>query len=99
MNELPNLEDFQARLADVFLVELADQSFYPLTLIEAQPLQPSGARRGRSDPFELKFHGPGPGYLPQLTHALVNDTMGLVPIFLVPLGPHEDGFLYQAVFN
>lgn len=99
MTELPTLEDFQARLADRFVVELADHSLYPLTLIAANPLPFSGSHRGRANPFELKFRGPGPGYLPQYTHALMNDTMGTVPVFLVPIGQEQDGYLYQAVFN
>jgi hypothetical protein len=99
MNELPNFEDFHARLSDVFLVELADSSPYPLTLIEASALPPTGARSGRSHPFQIKFRGPGPGYLPQQTHALQNETLGLLEIFLVPLGQRDGEFLYQAVFN
>jgi hypothetical protein len=99
MTDLPSLAEFQARLNEQFMVPLADHSFYPLTLIEVTALPHKSAPAIRSDPFEMKFRGPGPGYLPQQIHQLHNEALGLCPVFLVPIGRDGDGFLYQAIFN
>jgi len=98
MDELPELKDFEACLNNQFQVRLHDQSFYPLVLIEATPLSHTAISK-RSVPFQLKFRGPGPGYLPQQTHPLQHDKLGAFQLFLVPIGQDSDGFLYQAVFN
>jgi hypothetical protein len=73
---------------------------YPVTLISAKPL----GRRATAipmtrPPFDLRFSGPGPGYLPQDLWTVEHPELGLIPVFLVPLGPTEGGFLYQALFN
>ena len=99
MDELPTLPDFEARLNERFDVTLSDRTIYPLTLVEAVALPRQHAPSLRREPFQLKFRGPGPGYLPQQIHALRNETLGLCSLFLVPIGQDGDGFLYQAVFN
>jgi len=98
MDELPELKDFETCLNNRFQVRLHDQSIYPLVLLEAAPLSRTALSR-RSVPFQLKFHGPGPGYLPQQSHPLQHDKLGSFQLFLVPIGQDGDGFLYQAVFN
>lgn len=49
--------------------------------------------------FALLFHGPRAPYLPQGIHKLVNERLGELDIFLVPVGQDSDGFQYEAVFN
>jgi hypothetical protein len=99
MQDLPEMKDFERCLHGIFYVQLIDQSLYPLELIEAAPLPETHAPGLRSIPFQLKFRGPGPGYLPQQIHLLQNDKLGTHPLFLVPVGRINDGFLYQAIFN
>jgi hypothetical protein len=99
MHELPELKDFERCLHGLFHVQLIDQSLYPLELIEATELPRYNAPSLRRVPFQLKFRGPGPGYLPQQIHLLQNDKLGTHPLFLVPIGRSQSGFLYQAVFN
>ena len=99
MDELPELKDFETCLNNQFAVELSDRSIYPLVLVEATPLPRAHAVGQRNVPFQLKFHGPGPGYLPQQIHPLQHDRLGCFQLFLVPVGQDSDGFLYQAVFN
>lgn len=99
MNDLPTMRDFEAHIHEQFVIELANQSLYPLELIQVSPLMPSRTPGVRTDPFQVMFHGPGPGYLPQQIHALHNDTLGDVKLFLVPVGQDQSGYLYQAVFN
>ena len=99
MDQLPDMKQFEACLNGQFDVTLADGSIYSLTLTEVKALAPTRAPGARPDPFELKFHGPGPGYLPQQIHQLSNDVLRPFPLFLVPIGQDANGFVYQAIFN
>jgi hypothetical protein len=99
MQKLPELTDFETCLHECFGVTLIDNAVYPLELIEASALPRSTANAPRALPFQLKFRGPGPGYLPQQIHRLHNDRLGPCELFLVPIGRAGDGFLYQAIFN
>jgi hypothetical protein len=98
--DLPDLEDFAAQLDSHFGVDLTDGTVYPLKLTEASAYARASAPAGfRAKPFQLKFRGPGPGYLPQQIHLLHHPALGSHEIFLVPIGQDADGFLYRAVFN
>ena len=90
---------FAPHLNELFRVRVGDETVYPLTLVEVSPLRPAGHRDLRRDPFELRFHGPGPQHLVQRIHRLENDALGALEIFLVPIGRAGDGFVYQAIFN
>jgi hypothetical protein len=51
-------------------------------------------------PFSLVFDAPGGELLPQQTFAVRHPQLGELDIFLVPLGPREDGAMaYEAVFS
>ena len=45
------------------------------------------------------FRGPGEPVLAQRIYPLDNQTLGRLEIFLVPIGPDDEGMRYQAVFN
>ncbi|MDO8361259.1 MAG: hypothetical protein Q7V88_00035 [Actinomycetota bacterium] len=73
---------------------------YALTLTDVVPHAPSGPQAPRAEPFSLVFLGPAGGYLSQRTYALQHAALGVVELFLVPLGPQADGqHRYEAVFN
>lgn len=93
-----SLDTFLPHLGDTFDVNIGETEPMPIVLIEAAPLRAS-APKIRADAFELKFTGPGPAYLNQMIHHLSHVSLGEMDIFLVPIGTHGDGFLYQAVFN
>jgi hypothetical protein len=51
-------------------------------------------------PFSLVFHAPGGELLPQQTFTVRHAQLGEMAIFLVPLGPQQDGaMVYEAVFS
>ena len=58
---------------------------------------------GRSTPtleqFSLFFRGPQDPILSQGVFQLEHDTMGTFPLFLVPIGPDQEGMRYEAAFN
>lgn len=52
-----------------------------------------------TEQFSLLFRGPLTPVLPQGIQALKHDQLGVLKLFLVPLGPDSHGMRYQAVFN
>lgn len=49
--------------------------------------------------FSLLFRGPADRVLAQRTYELRQDLLGVLHLFLVPVGMQEDGVRYQAVFT
>ena len=58
-----------------------------------------GSPFGREQPFSLLFRGPLRPLLPQQITTLEHDTLGVLEIFIVPVGPDEYGQRYEAIFN
>jgi len=87
--------DFAEPIHTKFSVHLQDRPPLELELYEIQD--------GRSTPtqeqFSLFFYGPNHCNLGQGTFELEHETMGKFPLFLVPIGPNQQGLRYQAVFN
>ena len=77
----------------------------PLTLILAAAKKgPKGTPASvnlREIAFELQFLEQAGWSLPQYSHQLTHPVLGMLEIFLVPIGPNRDGtgFLYQAIFT
>jgi hypothetical protein len=53
----------------------------------------------RTEPFSLLFLGPPQPVLPQRTWDLAHPALGVLAIFLVPIGPVGGRMRYEAVFN
>lgn len=54
----------------------------------------------RFEQFSVLFRGgPKNAYLPQAIYPLEHAKLGRIELFLVPVGPDEQGMRYQAVFN
>lgn len=49
--------------------------------------------------FSIVFRGPRQAYLQQAMYPLEHAKLGRLELFLVPIGPDEQGMCYQAVFN
>jgi hypothetical protein len=88
-------DDFSARRQDKFALS-APVGTLDLVLTEVETL--GGASIGRQ-PFSVRFVGPAKPILPQAIYRLENPTMGVLEIFLVPLGPRDGGMRYEAVFT
>jgi hypothetical protein len=70
-----------------------------LRLVEVRALgrQPYAPR---VEPFALEFAGPAEPALEQRIYSLEHETLGVIEIFLVPIGLDPAGGLrYEAVFN
>jgi len=53
----------------------------------------------RRDPFALLFRGPEGRMLRQGLYSFRHETLGEFAMSIVPVGPGETGWLYEAVFN
>lgn len=93
---------FEAHLGSSFYIH--HDSGLPLTvkLIEATPLTTSGEARSvptKREPCSIIFRGPLEPVLPQQIYRIQHDSLGRMDLFLVPVGPDEEGMRYEAVFN
>ncbi len=70
-----------------------------LRLVEVTPLGERTAPAGGRAPFSLVFRGPRAPLLPQRIYRLEHDAIGTFEIFLVPIGPDQEGMRYEAVFT
>lgn len=96
------LEDFDVatfaeRLGETFRVD-DGAHVVELRLVDASPASSTVATPDRRVPFSLLFVGPVEPLLPQRIYRFDNDTLGSFEIFIVPLGPADDGMRYEAVF-
>lgn len=89
---------FRPCLQQQFRIDL-DEGRYDLELIDVVEVGPEniGDRRRQ---FSLVFRNEREDvYLPQATYLLTHPQMGELTLFLVPLGPHDDGMRYEALFT
>lgn len=87
--------DFEPRRNEFFVLRLGGTDL-SLKLVRVENLG-AGMREGGA--FALRFAGESGPFLRQGTYSLVHAEMGQLEIFLVPLGPGEEGNLYEAVFT
>lgn len=67
-----------------------------LLLVEATP-KDAGPHAPRP-PFSLLFQGPSEPLMPQATYRFEHGSLGVMEIFIVPLGHDEYGTTYEAFF-
>ena len=93
--------DFAAHLHDVFRAQWAGIEPVELELDRVKDLNPATAARpdGRR-PFSIEFLGPlSSQYLPQHIYHLEHAQVGVLEVFLVPLGPEQGRMRYEAIFT
>jgi hypothetical protein len=93
-------EQLAACLNQGFTIEGGDGSRIEVALIDVQARgAPIGQGPAGRQPFSAVFRGPREPILPQRIYALGNATLGEIQLFLVPIGPDDEGIRYEAVFN
>ena len=100
MSDRPEIGAFQERLHQTFRMSLGASNVLDLELVEVRDL----GRRKHNDGselscFALTFRAPTRAAAPQAVYRVEHDTLGVLEIFLVPIGPDEIGMRYEAVFN
>ena len=99
MSELLKSADFQSQLDQVFSIRLDDATTIDLQLVSVKELG-AASGTGTRAPFSLHFLGPvSQQYLQQHTYQIVNETLGTLDIFIVPLGAEAGRMRYEAIFT
>ena len=92
-------EDFAKHLNQRFRLR-SEAGELQLELIEAVAVDTAGKRPdGQRAPFSLLFRGPKDVLLPQMIYDLEHQDMGSLGLFLVPIGPDEDGMRLDRWFK
>jgi hypothetical protein len=86
--------DFSPHLEAVFDMQAAG-GVVPLKLAKVDPVGDSGRAGGA---FSLIFVAPKGPWLPQGIYPVTHPVLGILEIFLVPVGPASGGNGYNAVF-
>jgi hypothetical protein len=92
----PTLDTFAPAVGEAFTVGSDGGPTVELVLAEATA-QEAGPQAPQQ-PFSLLFHGPAEPFLPQATYRFEHSSLGVIGIFIVPLGRDEHGTVYEAVF-
>jgi hypothetical protein len=88
------IDDFTPHLDATFDVQAAG-GVVPLKLVKVDPAGDSGRAGGA---FSLLFVAPKGPWLPQAIYPVTHPALGILEIFLVPVGPTQGGNGYQAIF-
>jgi len=97
LDELTQL-DFAPLVTDRFRLVESGVTL-DLELLSAEAATVSGHQASGRAPFSLVFRGPHQPLLPQCIYPLQHSDLGILEIFLVPIGPDESGQRYEAVFS
>ena len=88
------IDDFAPHRDAVF--ELKAANAVPLKLVKVENVGESGRSGGA---FSLLFAAPAGTMLPQAIYPVTHPSLGVMEIFLVPIGPLAGGIGYQAIFT
>lgn len=99
LNELGK-DDFDPHVGERFQLELPEQEKLALELVSTHPLSSDTVEDSQRSPFSLVFRSPGERrHAPQQIYTVHHPELGPLEIFLVPIGPDEQGMRYEAVFT
>lgn len=90
--------DFASALNQKFQIPHGGGSL-EVELIECRSLPSTRHKDALREPFSVIFRGPLQPVLPQRIHRLEGGPMGPLEIFIVPVGPDNQGMLYEAIFT
>jgi len=98
---LLTVEMFSPNNGTLFRVEHgAETPVVEMELIEVNALPiPKNAPQLKRDPFSLLFRGLGDFGYQQGSYRLRHEKLGVLEIFLVPIGRDEKGTFLEAIFN
>ncbi len=93
--------DFSPLLQQAFRLRCTpDPLTLELCLIQVTELgEAASPPESRRRPFSLLFRGALTPVLPQHIYSLEHEALGMLDIFLVPIGPDSAGMRYEAIFT
>ena len=90
---------FEACLDQPFHVERENADPVETQLIEVEKRGAESPGSHMRQAFSVIFRGPMEPLLAQRIYVLNNKTLGSLDVFLVPVGPDEQGMRYEAIFT
>ena len=93
--------DFRPHLNQTFRIHKESSEPLESELIEVSDVGPD-SREGEAAErrsFSILLRGPAEPVLPQAIYRIEHADMGVLDLFLVPIGPDNQGMRYEAVFN
>jgi hypothetical protein len=99
MLETCTMDTFKPHIGETFRIIVDDQWQLQVKLTSVDPWGPEAGKGRSRAPFSLIFHGPSDSFLPQHIYRIENDDMEPMELFLVPIGPDQQGMQYEAVFT
>ncbi len=94
-----NKDVFSQCLHQKFLIHVADSEPLETELVEVRALIAPDDAPDRRQPFSLVFRGPAELSLEQGVFHLENETLGELDLFLVTIGPDQEGLRHEANYN
>ena len=98
MTEALKPEDFRSLSRPLTLDVKVAGATVPVELT-VDSVDPLPAHRFREAPFSLVLAGPRSPALPQATYALRHPGLGMIELFLVPIGQDAQATRYEVTFN
>lgn len=97
------LATFVPLVGDRFELVVGGSEVTDLTLAEVEEPHPRSNARAkagaRRSPFSIVLRGPLAPVLPQRIYTFRHDKLGSFELFIVPIGPDDEGMRYEAVFS
>lgn len=96
-----HLDLFVDCLGNRFQIHASPEHILSVELIEATPLQSVAGEEqpGRRAGFSLLFRAALDQRWEQGIYNVIHAQLGVIPMFLVPIGPDGQGERYEAIFN
>ena len=90
---------FEPHVGTEFAIDFGDGTIVHAVLDSVRRHAPR-SHGDRTEPFSLSFVCPRGGPFAQATYSMEHPELGVLDIFLVPIGPDNSGrSRYEAVFN
>ena len=93
--------DFRPYLDQPFAIHYGGDEPLAAALARVTDLGPAPERPGAPAraPFAVILRGPYQPVLPQRIYRVEHESLGAIEIFIVPVGPDQQGMCYEAIFN
>lgn len=98
MPDLLKPEDFQSLTAPLSISVRIGETVSSVELA-VTAVEPHPAHRFRAAPFSLLLSGPRAPLLPQASYPVRHPALGIVELFLVPIGQDAQSTQYEVTFN
>jgi hypothetical protein len=92
-------EDFAACLNQSFTINDEDAGAFEVELVEVDTYGSYDPEVQSRQPFSLLLRGKSEPVLPQGLYRMRHQQLGEMELFLVPIGPDQQGMRYEAVFT